>query len=95
MARDREGRRRPFGFVLYKHAEAVPYAIALLNGISLYGRPLKLDFSTGKAKSNNHILSGAAERHFGCSFVLNHTEGGSLLVYCSHAIFMLTVCLAD
>ncbi|XP_062403764.1 RNA binding motif protein 11 [Sardina pilchardus] len=50
MARDREGRRRPFGFVLYKHAEAVPYAIALLNGISLYGRPLKLDFSTGSSQ---------------------------------------------
>ena len=48
MARDREGRRRPFGFVLYKHAEAVPYAIALLNGICLYGRPLKLGFSTGE-----------------------------------------------
>ncbi|XP_041966539.1 RNA binding motif protein 11 [Alosa sapidissima] len=45
-----EGRRRPFGFVLYKHAEAVPYAIALLNGISLYGRPLKLNFSTGSSQ---------------------------------------------
>ncbi|XP_031420720.1 RNA binding motif protein 11 [Clupea harengus] len=50
MARDREGRRRPFGFVLYKHAEAVPYAIALLNGICLYGRPLKLGFSTGSSQ---------------------------------------------
>ncbi len=28
--------------VYYKHAEAVPYAVALLNGIWLYGQPIRL-----------------------------------------------------
>ncbi len=32
---------------LYKHAEAVPYAVALLNGIWLYGQPIRLRQKTG------------------------------------------------
>ncbi|XP_063053965.1 RNA binding motif protein 11 [Engraulis encrasicolus] len=61
IARDREGRQRTFGFVLYKHAEAVPYAIALLNGISLYGRPLKLDFSNESTHDTSSLGSPGTE----------------------------------
>ncbi|XP_014244672.1 splicing regulator RBM11 isoform X2 [Cimex lectularius] len=32
------GKPRAFGFVVFKHACSVPYAIALMNNISLYGR---------------------------------------------------------
>ncbi|KAJ8347860.1 hypothetical protein SKAU_G00264490 [Synaphobranchus kaupii] len=52
IARDREGRQRSYGFVCYKHQEAVPYAIALLNGIRLYGRPIRLQYSSGSSHSD-------------------------------------------
>ncbi|KAG9351399.1 hypothetical protein JZ751_022649 [Albula glossodonta] len=52
IARDREGCQRSYGFVCYKHQEAVPYAIALLNGISLYGRPIRLQYSFGSSHSD-------------------------------------------
>ncbi|XP_048850608.1 RNA binding motif protein 11 [Brienomyrus brachyistius] len=47
IARDKEGRQKSYGFVCYKHKEAVPYAIALLNGTWLYGRPIKLQYRYG------------------------------------------------
>ncbi|KAI4889772.1 hypothetical protein NFI96_017909, partial [Prochilodus magdalenae] len=56
IPRDREGHQRSFGFVHYKHAEAVPYAIELLDGIWLYGRPISLQYTFG----NSHQASGAA-----------------------------------
>ncbi|RXM95510.1 Splicing regulator RBM11 [Acipenser ruthenus] len=40
IAKDKDGKQKSYGFVCYKHREAVPYAIALLNGIRLYGRPI-------------------------------------------------------
>ncbi|XP_035636916.1 RNA binding motif protein 11 isoform X1 [Oncorhynchus keta] len=49
IARDREGRQRSYGFVYYKHAEAVPYAIALLNGTWLFGRQIRLQYGTGSS----------------------------------------------
>uniref|UniRef100_A0A8C6YMY9 Splicing regulator RBM11 n=1 Tax=Nothoprocta perdicaria TaxID=30464 RepID=A0A8C6YMY9_NOTPE len=42
ICKDKEGKPKSFGFVCFKHTESVPYAIALLNGIRLYGRPIKL-----------------------------------------------------
>lgn len=45
---DKEGNSKSFGFVCFKHTESVPYAIALLNGIRLYGRPIKLQYRTGE-----------------------------------------------
>ncbi|KAL7854308.1 hypothetical protein AOLI_G00211520 [Acnodon oligacanthus] len=56
IPRDREGHQRSFGFVYYKHAEAVPYAIELLDGIWLYGRPISLKYTFG----NSHQACGAA-----------------------------------
>ncbi|XP_072518084.1 RNA binding motif protein 11 isoform X2 [Salminus brasiliensis] len=47
IPRDRDGQQRSFGFVYYKHAEAVPYAIELLDGIWLYGRPISLKYPFG------------------------------------------------
>ncbi|XP_036381728.1 RNA binding motif protein 11 [Megalops cyprinoides] len=52
IARDREGRQRSYGFVCYKHREAVPYAIALLNGTWLYGRPIRLQYRSGSSHSD-------------------------------------------
>ncbi|XP_060747321.1 RNA binding motif protein 11 [Tachysurus vachellii] len=42
IPKDRDGNQKSYGFVYYKHAEAVPYAIALLDGIWLYGCPIAL-----------------------------------------------------
>ncbi|KAB5549357.1 hypothetical protein PHYPO_G00066400 [Pangasianodon hypophthalmus] len=42
IPKDRDGNQKSYGFVYYKHAEAVPYAIALLDGIWLYGCPITL-----------------------------------------------------
>uniref|UniRef100_A0A8C1VS64 RNA binding motif protein 11 n=2 Tax=Cyprinus carpio TaxID=7962 RepID=A0A8C1VS64_CYPCA len=43
----RDAQQAPYGCVYYKHAEAVPYAVELLNGIWLYGQPIKLQRKTG------------------------------------------------
>ncbi|XP_016347643.1 RNA binding motif protein 11 [Sinocyclocheilus anshuiensis] len=42
----RDGAQASYGCVYYKHAEAVPYAVELLNGIWLYGQPIKLQRKT-------------------------------------------------
>lgn len=49
IPKDHEGRQRSYGFVFYKHAEAVPYAIALLNGTWLNGLPIKLHYCSGSS----------------------------------------------
>ncbi|XP_069492528.1 splicing regulator RBM11 isoform X2 [Ambystoma mexicanum] len=46
---DKEGKPKPFGFVCFKHADSVPYAMALLNEIRLYGRPIKLQYRFGSS----------------------------------------------
>ncbi|KAG8590813.1 hypothetical protein GDO81_006916 [Engystomops pustulosus] len=48
IAKDKEGNLKSFGFVCYKHTESVPYAISLLNGIRLFGRPIKLQYRFGR-----------------------------------------------
>lgn len=47
IAKDKEGKPKQFAFITFKHEESVPYSLNLLNGIRLYGRPLKLQFRTG------------------------------------------------
>uniref|UniRef100_A0A8B9N2A0 RRM domain-containing protein n=1 Tax=Accipiter nisus TaxID=211598 RepID=A0A8B9N2A0_9AVES len=51
MCKDKEGKTKSFGFVCFKHKESVPYAIALLNGICLYGRPIKVQCRLGSSRS--------------------------------------------
>lgn len=38
---------KTFGFAVYKHEESVHYAIELLNGTSLYGRSIQVQFRSG------------------------------------------------
>uniref|UniRef100_A0A8V5G9B0 Splicing regulator RBM11 n=1 Tax=Melopsittacus undulatus TaxID=13146 RepID=A0A8V5G9B0_MELUD len=47
ICKDKEGKPKSFGFVCFKHKESVPYAVALLNGIRLYGRPIRVQFRFG------------------------------------------------
>ncbi|XP_074088153.1 splicing regulator RBM11 [Macrotis lagotis] len=51
ICKDKEGKPRPFGFVCFKHQESVSYAIALLNGIRLYGRPINVQYRSGSSHS--------------------------------------------
>uniref|UniRef100_A0A8D0B5A7 Splicing regulator RBM11 n=1 Tax=Salvator merianae TaxID=96440 RepID=A0A8D0B5A7_SALMN len=49
VCKDKDGKPKTFGFVCFKHTESVPYAIALLNGIRLYGRPIKVQYRFGSS----------------------------------------------
>ncbi|XP_027440552.1 splicing regulator RBM11 isoform X9 [Zalophus californianus] len=52
ICKDREGKPKTFGFVCFKHPESVSYAIALLNGIRLYGRPINVQYRFGSSRSS-------------------------------------------
>ncbi|KAM5281761.1 splicing regulator RBM11 [Ctenodactylus gundi] len=52
ICKDREGKPKSFGFVCFKHPESVSYAIALLNGIRLYGRPINVQYRSGSSRSS-------------------------------------------
>ncbi|XP_008834040.1 splicing regulator RBM11 [Nannospalax galili] len=52
ICKDREGKPKSFGFVCFKHPESVSYAIALLNGIRLYGRPINVQYRFGSSYSS-------------------------------------------
>ncbi|XP_033088056.1 splicing regulator RBM11 [Trachypithecus francoisi] len=52
ICKDREGKPKSFGFVCFKHPESVSYAIALLNGIRLYGRPINVQYRFGSSHSS-------------------------------------------
>ncbi|XP_064325950.1 splicing regulator RBM11 isoform X2 [Phalacrocorax carbo] len=52
ICKDKEGKPKSFGFVCFKHEESVHYAIALLNGIRLYGRPIKVQYRFGSSHSS-------------------------------------------
>ncbi|XP_040836792.1 splicing regulator RBM11 isoform X2 [Ochotona curzoniae] len=52
ICKDREGKPKSFGFVCFKHRESVSYAIALLNGIRLYGRPINVQYRFGSSRSS-------------------------------------------
>ncbi|XP_008506220.2 splicing regulator RBM11 [Equus przewalskii] len=52
LCKDREGKPKSFGFVCFKHPESVSYAIALLNGIRLYGRPINVQYRFGSSRSS-------------------------------------------
>ncbi|XP_032076108.1 splicing regulator RBM11 [Thamnophis elegans] len=51
ICKDKDGNPKSFGFVCFKHTESVPYAMALLNGIRLYGRPIKVQYRFGSTHS--------------------------------------------
>ncbi|XP_006823183.1 uncharacterized protein LOC102801539 [Saccoglossus kowalevskii] len=42
IAKDKEGNRRNYAFVEFKHDVSIPYTIQLMNGIRVYDRPLKI-----------------------------------------------------
>ncbi|KAM3936424.1 splicing regulator RBM11 [Leptodactylus fuscus] len=73
IAKDKEGNLKSFGFVCFKHTESVPYAIALLNGIRLFGRPIKLQYRFGSSYSGeaSNVFQGPDN-----GFVANQADYG-------------------
>ncbi|NXX58921.1 RBM7 protein, partial [Scopus umbretta] len=80
IPKDRDGRPKQFAFVNFKHEESVPYGLSLLNGIKLYGRPIKIQFRSGSSHASqdgnpscsphgaaNASLSGAPHPASNCS----------------------------
>ena len=48
---DKEGRKRNYSFIKFRHDVSVAYTIELMNGIRLFGRPLKLQTRSGSSSS--------------------------------------------
>lgn len=63
MPKDKDGKKRSYGFITFKHQESVPYAIELLNGIVLYGKPLKLDAREGSKLVDNPYRLALMKHH--------------------------------
>ncbi|XP_061683968.1 RNA-binding protein 7 isoform X2 [Syngnathoides biaculeatus] len=57
IPKDGDGKQKTFGFAVYKHEESVPYAMQLLNGTSLFGRMIHVQFRSGSTHSNSPVHS--------------------------------------
>ncbi|NXA04825.1 RBM7 protein, partial [Sapayoa aenigma] len=55
IPKDRDGRPKQFAFVNFKHEESVPYGLQLLNGIKLYGRPMRIQFRSGSSHAAQEV----------------------------------------
>ncbi|XP_063167135.1 RNA-binding protein 7 [Candoia aspera] len=64
IPKDRDGKPKQFAFVNFKHEESVPYGMSLLNGIKLFGRPLKIQFRSGSSHASQEVTSPCAQHGF-------------------------------
>ena len=48
IPKDADGKQKTFGFAVYKHEVSVPYAMQLLDGTSVHGRTLHVQFRSGE-----------------------------------------------
>ncbi|XP_006890857.1 PREDICTED: RNA-binding protein 7, partial [Elephantulus edwardii] len=55
IPKDKDGKAKQFAFVNFKHEVSVPYAMNLLNGIKLFGRPIKIQFRSGSSHASQEI----------------------------------------
>ncbi|KAL6116376.1 rbm7 [Pungitius sinensis] len=53
IPKDPDGKQKTFGFAVYKHEVSVPYAMQLLDGTSLYGRTIHVQFRSGSSHSSS------------------------------------------
>ncbi|GIX96953.1 RNA-binding protein 7 [Caerostris darwini] len=56
IPKDKDGRQRNYGFVTFKHTASVPYAVALMGGLVLYGKSIRLDARSGSENAPNPYL---------------------------------------
>ncbi|KAM4704479.1 RNA-binding protein 7 [Rhinophrynus dorsalis] len=80
IPKDKDGKPKQFAFVNFKHEESVPYGMSLLNGIKLFGRPLKIQFRSGSKHSpqdNNNNSAYSPHGNGNGSPVSSPTVNGS------------------
>ncbi|XP_034405062.1 RNA-binding protein 7 [Cyclopterus lumpus] len=53
IPKDPEGKQKTFGFAVYKSEVSVPYAMQLIDGTSLYGRNIHVQFRSGSSHSSS------------------------------------------
>ncbi|XP_006165252.1 RNA-binding protein 7 isoform X2 [Tupaia chinensis] len=67
IPKDKDGKPKQFAFVNFKHEVSVPYAMNLLNGIKLFGRPIKIQFRSGSSHASHDVSSSYPQHHVGNS----------------------------
>ncbi|KAM3923218.1 RNA-binding protein 7 [Leptodactylus fuscus] len=63
IPKDKDGNPKLFAFVNFKHEESVPYGMNLLNGIKLFGRPLKIQYRSGSSHASQESSNTASSPH--------------------------------
>ncbi|XP_056467105.1 RNA-binding protein 7 [Gadus chalcogrammus] len=53
IPKDNEGKQKTFGFAVYRHEVSVPYAMQLLDGTTLFGKTIGVQFRSGSSHSNS------------------------------------------
>ncbi|XP_012412792.1 RNA-binding protein 7 isoform X1 [Trichechus manatus latirostris] len=67
IPKDKDGKPKQFAFVNFKHEVSVPYAMHLLNGIKLFGRPIKIQFRSGSSHASQDVNMPYPQHHGGNS----------------------------
>ncbi|XP_052615680.1 RNA-binding protein 7 isoform X2 [Peromyscus californicus insignis] len=65
IPKDKDGKLKQFAFVNFKHEVSVPYAMNLLNGIKLFGRPIKIQFRSGSSHASQDASVSYPQHHVG------------------------------
>lgn len=82
IPKDPDGKQKTFGFAVYKHEVSAPYAVQLLNGTSLFGRTLHVQFRSGGWRVR--CVSAA----HGCFYYVSYSD--RTIVNCEHSQFVLS-----
>uniref|UniRef100_A0A8C0CWC5 RRM domain-containing protein n=1 Tax=Balaenoptera musculus TaxID=9771 RepID=A0A8C0CWC5_BALMU len=67
IPKDKDGKPKQFAFVNFKREVSVPYAMNLLNGIKLFGRPIKIQFRSGSSHASQEVSLSYPQHHVGSS----------------------------
>ncbi|XP_020036636.1 RNA-binding protein 7 isoform X2 [Castor canadensis] len=67
IPKDKDGKPKQFAFVNFKHEVSVPYAMNLLNGIKLFGRPIKIQFRSGSSHASQDVSMSYPQHQVGNS----------------------------
>ncbi|KAB0800497.1 hypothetical protein PPYR_06237 [Photinus pyralis] len=77
IPKDKTGRYTSYGFVTFKHLCSVPYAIDLLNGISLYDKRINVKPRLANARQNLNFVQAAPLLNIPPIVVLNNGYRGT------------------
>ncbi|XP_036598211.1 RNA-binding protein 7-like [Trichosurus vulpecula] len=65
IPKGKDDKPKQFAFVNFKHEVSVPYGMNLLNGIKLFGRPIKIQFKSGSSHASQEVTSSYSQRNLG------------------------------